>query len=1235
MTSDFSLFGRGSEAEKLIRQTDWSKTAVGLPSGWPLSLRSPVSICLNSNFPIAIYWGENLELIYNDAWSDIPGAKHPWAFGKPARDVWPEIWNDIEPQFIKAFQGIPGGSKDGLLPMQRHGYTEECYFDFTFTPIYDEHGKVAGVFNAVLETSFRLISQRRTALLQRIGLSLAELREPMDIWNSIVDILSHEQYDVSFACFYVHEGNKLELKAATRNIEANVYEMKWPFPHPDQPAASILIDTLQDFITPVPMGYWPEVPVEAVCLPITGGSGVLIGWCVLGLNARRRYDGEYRTFCESLTHLISSALATADSFKREREKAQALAEIDKAKTAFFNNVSHELRTPLTLILGPLEEELQRTTLPDSTIRNINLAYRNTERLYKLVNQLLEFSRLEAGRITATFKAADINALTEETARLFEPVMRKAGLRFSVELETVARPVYLDYDYWEKIVLNLLSNAFKFTLVGGITLRQFAMGPNVVLQVTDTGVGIPKEETGKVFDRFHRVASTVGRSFEGTGIGLSLVREMVKAHGGDISVASELSRGTTFTVTIPFGKESAAPGNDTAPAADKRSLASAFLNEADSMLLNGAGGKTEFAAQRPTILITDDNQDLRAYIASLLSNEFNIVEAGTGNQALERVAQGTAVDLIISDVMMPVMDGKELVRRLKADPKTKAIPVILLSARAGEEAKVDGLQTGADDYLIKPFSAKELIARVRALLRTASIRKQSVDLILNLFEQAPISLSVFQGPDFVIEEMNAMALTDIGRERHEVLGKPLMRAVPETEGQDVMSILKTVYESGKKHIAIEHPVTFVHEGERREQFFNFVYLPVNEGSHVTRIMAMATDVTESVKSRRALEESERHFKLIAEASPVLIWIAGLDKMCTYFNVRWLEYTGKSMDHELGYGWAEGVHPDDRARCIDLYHDAFNAREKVYMEYRLRRHDGEYRWISDNGVPRFDANGVFQGYIGGCVDIHERVTASEVLEQKVALRTEELNKKNQELEQFAYISSHDLQEPLRKIRAFSDRARSFVDKNDTVLNYLDRVDAAASRMSTLIKDILAYSRLDTNEQYTERVDMNKVLHQVQGDLELLIEDKRAVIQSDHLPTITGNGAQLFQLVFNLVSNALKFSEKQPEVTITCQKVGAEQLPVKRSNTSDQYFKIVFSDNGIGFDQQHADKIFGLFQRLHGRETHAGTGIGLALCRKVVENHGGAIIAYGQPGSGATFTVFLPVPELSFQYNTGEHA
>ena len=416
------------------------------------------------------------------------------------------------------------------------------------------------------------------------------------------------------------------------------------------------------------------------------------------------------------------------------EKAQ---EIDQFKSHFFANVSHELRTPLTLILSPVEELLKN---PDASVQvnrsDLELMRRNSLRLLKLVNTLLDLSRTEAGRLRGEYVPTDLTVLTADCASLFQSVVETAGLWFRLDLQPLGELIYVDRSMWEKIVLNLLSNAFKFTLQGGITVTLSKVDSCAQLRVMDSGIGISEEELPRIFERFYRVEEVPGRTFEGTGIGLALVDELVKLHGGTISVQSVLNQGTTFTISIPFaaphtlttqilsGDAGITPTARAAYAAEAEtwdiraepSLEFRTVSESSSGLEHSAG------VDRPRVVFADDNADMRAYIIRLLGEDYELETVSNGELALAAI-NTRCPDLVLSDVMMPVMDGFQLLKALRNDPRTHAVPVVLLSARTQEDSRLEGLEAGADDYLFKPFTARELKARVTSHIRLARMRKE--------------------------------------------------------------------------------------------------------------------------------------------------------------------------------------------------------------------------------------------------------------------------------------------------------------------------------------------------------------------------------------------------------------------------------------------------------------------------------------------------------------------------------
>jgi signal transduction histidine kinase len=513
----------------------------------------------------------------------------------------------------------------------------------------------------------------------------------------------------------------------------------WPFAEVLRAHEPLLVNTLDTFGSGLPTGAWRQAPSHAAILPIaatgeTGRPGVLI----VGLNPFRLYDDNYQGFLSLAAGQISASLGSARAYEEERKRAETLAELDRAKTAFFSNVSHEFRTPLTLMLGPVDEILAKPGVPPEEQELLSLVQRNGLRLQRLVNMLLDFSRIEAGRAQALYEPVDLSTFTRELASTFRSACDRAGLELDVDCPPLPEPVYVDRDMWEKIVLNLVSNAFKFTLEGGIEVALRAAGRNAELTVRDTGAGIPPAEMPKLFERFHRVEGTPGRTQEGSGIGLALVHELVRLHGGEVRAESEPGRGTTFFVTIPFGRdhlpaERTGAGTGLAPAP---AGAAPFVEEALRWIPDTEAppvsetGEAAAAGEgpRPRILLADDNSDMRDYIRRLLSREYEVTAVADGAAAL-RAARRERPDLVLTDVMMPGLDGFGLLHELRTDPDTRDLPIILLSARAGEESRVEGLEAGADDYLVKPFGARELAARVRAHLQMARLRREAAEALL--------------------------------------------------------------------------------------------------------------------------------------------------------------------------------------------------------------------------------------------------------------------------------------------------------------------------------------------------------------------------------------------------------------------------------------------------------------------------------------------------------------------------
>jgi signal transduction histidine kinase/DNA-binding response OmpR family regulator len=761
-TSTGWLVGSG-EMATLVRAFDWASTPLGPVQSWSPALRMTVGLMLANRVPMLLWWGADYISIYNDAYRPVLGSKHPWALGKPCFECWEEIQQILRPLIDAPFNGGPATWMDDiLLEIHRHGFFEETHFTISYSPVPDETAPrgIGGVLAVVYETTEKIIAERRVEALRDLGARSGEAKTAEMACAIAAETLANYEKDFPFVLFYLidPDGKRAWLAAASGVERGNaaspeVIELDeclggsgaWPLSEAVRNESMVTIDDLRMRFTDVPPGPWSDPPQSAAVIPIRSNKAhELAGLMVAGLSSRLKFDPPYRSFLELAATQVANAIATARAYEEERKRAEALAEIDRAKTIFFSNVSHEFRTPLTLMLGPLEELKGELSRADGLIsarqyQRLDLAHRNGLRLLKLVNTLLDFSRIEAGRERALYEPTDLAAATTELASMFRSAVEKAGLRLIVDCEPLSEVAYVDREMWEKIVLNLLSNAFKFTFAGQIELMLRQTDEDFVLAVRDTGTGIPSHELPKLFERFHRVAGAQGRSHEGSGIGLAFVQELVKLHGGTVSVESSSGKGTTFTINIPRG-HSHLPAEQIGAARTSVSTvmgATAFVEEALRWLSDGEPTGHEIIAdatnrdsqpvsgERPYVLLADDNSDMREYVRRLLEPNYQVEVAVDGEAARAAIARRKP-DLLLADVMMPRLDGMQLLARLRSDPQTNTLPVILLSARAGEESRVEGMQSGADDYLIKPFSARELLARVEAHLKMARFRDEAAE-----------------------------------------------------------------------------------------------------------------------------------------------------------------------------------------------------------------------------------------------------------------------------------------------------------------------------------------------------------------------------------------------------------------------------------------------------------------------------------------------------------------------------
>ncbi|MET8148103.1 SpoIIE family protein phosphatase [Actinoplanes sp. NPDC049668] len=765
-----AAFERGGEMGGRMLELDWASTPLGEPAGWPPELADAVCRMLASKAQIVLFWGPEYCGLYNDAYLPTMGSKHPGHLGRPGREMWAETWSLLQELFHDVVARDESFyAADHPFMLERYGFLEETYFDVSYDPIRLADGSVGGVFCIVSDTTRRVLADRRVRTLSALGSRLADSPDQAALGTQVAQVLGENEADVPFAALYLDDpGDGGELTLA--GVCGLPPTAAWPIGAEARRVVEAVMRSHQPGTLPVAAAADPppaSAAPQALVLPVGAGTSD-VGALVVGVSRYLAMDRGYRDFLDLATAQISRAVANLRAYEQERRRAAELAALDAAKTNFFSNVSHEFRTPLTLILGPLEELLAGTGLTEDQRERLLPMQRNGLRLLKLVNTVLDFSRLESGRLRAAYRPTDLADYTARLASTFRSAAERAGLRLDVDCPPLPEPVYVDREMWEKIVFNLLSNAVKFTPAGVISVRLAVRDGHAVLDVTDTGVGISAAEQRLLFDRFHRVTGAWSRSHEGTGIGLALVRELAELHDGTATARSEPGVGSTFTVTIPLGTAHLPADRviDERTTAVPDEQARLYVEEAHWWLdetppAPAVPGEVQ-DARRGRVLLVDDNADLRDHVARLLRPHWDVTAAVDGVDALERT-RAEHFDLVLTDVMMPRLDGFGLIKALRANERTRDVPIVVLSARAGEESSVEGLSAGADDYLVKPFSVRDLTARVRANLELGQARRQIISRLRGLVDAAAAVNTVRTTAEVLdVAARHVQAMTSAGR-----------------------------------------------------------------------------------------------------------------------------------------------------------------------------------------------------------------------------------------------------------------------------------------------------------------------------------------------------------------------------------------------------------------------------------------------------------------------------------------
>jgi len=1291
-----SLSGGGEMGER-IRAFDWSKTPLGALDQWPQSLLTSVSTCLSCAFPIELWWGPDLVILYNDEYRAMLGPKHPGALGVPGAVVWSEIWDTIAPMLSQVMErGEATRSRDLLLHIDR-GYLEEAYFSFSFSPIHREDGRVGGVFCPVIETTEKVIGERRLRTLRDLAAKCKGAESETTAYRSAAEVLSANPYDVPFALIYrIDQSESFATLETTAGIEpgtpaspvtvalSSETPAPWSLAAVARSGKSVRLTSLSGQARSLPTGAWKIPPHTAMVLPVLlPGQERPRAIVVAGVSPMRALDEDHATFFELLATQIASGIADAEALQEERRRVEALAEIDRAKTAFFSNVSHEFRTPLTLMLSPLEDVLSEAELDARDRERLQIAQRNSLRLSKLVNTLLDFSRIEAGRVQASYEATDLAALTSDLASVFRSAIERAGLTLVVDCPPLPQDVYVDRDMWEKIVLNLLSNAVKFTFEGEIRVELRSDDDRVDLRVVDTGVGIAEADLGRVFERFHRIKHTRARTHEGTGIGLALVQELARLHGGTATVASAQGRGTTFTVSIRTGTAHL-PADRISAARQLTPTsigATSFVEEARRWLPDADGslrpaahvvGPTTPAAnggpEAPArVLIAEDNADMRDYLARILGPHYRLDVAADGNAALEQIRRAPP-DLVLTDVMMPTLDGFGLLAAVRGDERTRSLPMILLSARAGQEARIEGLRAGADEYLVKPFSARELLACVGSQLQLARVRRESERALryqseqhLTLLNQAPLGVYLIDA-DFRIVEVNPVALPVFGDIPGGVIGRDFDEIIhilwEKAFADEVVRIFRRTLETGESYVTPERAEFRLDRGvtEFYEWRVDRITLPDGHFGLVCYFRDISERKQAEADRIRLLQQNAAVMETLNNVGAIVA--SDLDRNNVVQAVT--DAATELTTAEFGAFFYNAV--DDRGEAYTLFtisgvpRDAFSKfpmpRNTAVFEPTFKG-TGVVRSDDITKDPRYGYNSPYHGMppghlpvrsylavpvkrrggdvIGGLFfghpevgrfdEHHERIAVGIASWASVALENAHLYTSVQEAsrikDEFLASLSHELRTPLNAILGYARMLKAGIVAAEKKQKAIDTIERNATSLTQIVEDVLDISRIVSGKirLNVQPVDFPTVVRHAIDGIAPAADAKgvriETMIDPDGGP-VSGDPERLQQVLWNLLSNAVKFTNRGGKVQVRLEQV-------------DSHVQLSVSDTGIGIAREFLPHVFERFRQADAgiARERGGLGLGLSIARHLTEMHGGSIDAFSAgAGQGATFRVNIPM-------------
>ncbi len=1334
-TKEHYFLSEGGEMGSLIRSKDWGKTPLGDPEKWPQSLKTMTAMMLGNPFGMYIAWGKNYTQLYNDAFRPILGAsKHPEALGGNSQNTFAEIWDTIGPMFTDVMKGKAVSFPDFKVPLHRNGYTEDCFFDFSYSPIKIEDGSIGGILVTVIETTEKkIVADALQESNARFIKNIMQAPVAMCIFrseNQIVEIANEQMIKL---------WGTTETDIISKPIFETLPELK------KQGLDEILhhvfttgkkITTDENFVQLSRNGKTENTYVNFV------------------YEALREADGTISGVAAIATEVTAQVLARS-KVEESEQKIRQLVENAPFPIAVY--VGKEMRIELA------NDSIIKVWGKGSDV--IGKTYK--EILPELENQSI-FEQVE---------------MVFETGQSFH----SRNSRVDLIVDDVLQPFYFNYSFTplydlQGKVYGVMNTAVEITDLYLAkqkieesdkrfrdTVKQAPVGITI-LRGHEYVVDMANEAYLKLVDREEE--NFVGRPLYDS---LPEVKDTVSAlldgvlntgipfHGNEVPVP--LNRyGKIETSYFDFLYH---------PLKEENGTISGILVTVTEV--------SEKVEARKKIELNEDRLKIVVEASELGTWELNVKTRNPiySKRYLEIIGGYTEDVSLTHEELLAHLHPDDLYVRNKGFKEALSSGFLNYEVRViWKDQSIHWIEGKGKVFYDENGEPEKLIGTIRDITAEKKYQQkieESEKKLRNLIMQSPVPKAILRGQDFTIEMANFVLLNNIWKkEEAAIQGKNLLEIFPELEKQKYAKLLKQVYETGKVYAESESLLYIENKKDINQLYVDFEFAPLRESDDsISGVRMTLIDVTEKVEARKKIEESEMRFRSLTESIPQLIWETDAEGNALFTSGKWLEYTGIKPGVEGS--WEAMIHPDDFEENVRIWQNALKTGEMYRCDVRMRRKDGSYRWHTVIGEPVYNIENKIIKWVGAFTDIHTEKAFTHELEQQVTARTRELiqineslrkseeryhlmveevqeyailylnpegiienwnagaekikgykadeivgkyfavfytkedqknnlpqkllqqarekgkvihegwrtrkngnlfwasvvitavhNKKgevigfskvthdltdkkraddtlklnameleqknneleemNKELQSFAYISSHDLQEPLRKIQTFASQIieKEAVNLSENGLDKFKRMQNAAQRMQTLINDLLSYSRTNIQERIFVKTDLAQIINEVKDDLKEELEQKNAVIEVEKTSEVDIISFQFKQLLYNLISNSLKFSDPNVpiQIKIRSEIKSGKDFDNEKLISYKNYCHIQVSDNGIGFESQYNKKIFEVFQRLHGRDRYNGTGIGLAIVKKIVENHNGIITASGVQNKGASFDIYIPV-------------